>query len=84
MGEPAGVGFFLAASEQPTDAQRLARIGADVAESAAPFLPAPWGQILTAAGALGLGVVGERRVRKASDSAWDEAKADEAMRRGSA
>ena len=71
-GNPNGVGFFLAASEQPTDAQRVGMVIQDAAGSAAPWLPAPYGELLTAAaGAIGVGVLGARSKRR-EDEAFDE------------
>lgn len=85
-GNPNGVGVFLAASEQPTDVQRATEAGIGIAESVAPYLPAPWGQLVSAgAAAAGVGVLGrrsrqraveaEQRVRAEADRAWDEASA---------
>lgn len=72
QGNPNGVGFFLAASEQPTDAERLGGVIQDTAADVAPWLPAPYGELLTlGAGALGAGVLGARS-RKREDQLFDE------------
>lgn len=81
QGNPNGVGFFLAASEKPTDAQRLGGVIQDTAATAAPWLPAPYGELLTAAaGAVGVGVLGARQ-RRREHEAWDEAVLAERARR---
>jgi len=72
QGNPNGVGFFLAASEQPTDAERIGTVIQDTAADVAPWLPAPYGELLTlGAGALGAGVLGARS-RKREDELFDE------------
>ncbi|MEM9066283.1 MAG: hypothetical protein AAGB51_12425 [Planctomycetota bacterium] len=78
-GNPNGVGFFVAASEQPTDPQRAGEFIQETAADVSPWLPAPWGELLTlGAGAVGVGVLGARQ-RKREDTLFDEG-----VRRGNA